>query len=237
MISDSVLKDRELGDVYISRRANMLNITARWRNDGLYVNAPIRMPLNTIKEGIEALRERLVKNKPTPLRYHSMMVINCFKGVKVTILSDENLGRSISCSGSQGVYYIKVGGGLDFDDFGVTQAISKMLCRMMSSVAGYYLIPRAKELALSLSLTPNHFEIGRGLRKLGHCTPAGVIQISANVMFLSDELVDYIIYHELAHLTEMNHSARFHQLCNSYCNGREKELEGKLRGFKWSVLK
>ena len=74
-------------------------------------------------------------------------------------------------------------------------------------------------------------------RKLGHCTTKPVIQLSRNLMFLPEPLVRYIICHELAHLTHMNHSPQFHALCNQYCNGKEKELERQLRQFHFPILK
>lgn len=57
------------------------------------------------------------------------------------------------------------------------------------------------------------------------------------LVFLPLELSDYVIYHELAHLTEMNHSPRFHALLDSYLGGREAELVRKLKGFVWPVLR
>ena len=74
------------------------------------------------------------------------------------------------------------------------------------------------------------------MHKLGHCTNKGIIQLSRNVMFLTQPLVNLIICHELAHLKHMNHSAAFHALCNTYLGGHEKELESQLKRFPWPIL-
>jgi predicted metal-dependent hydrolase len=109
--------------------------------------------------------------------------------------------------------------------------------RAMEVKADKVLLPFAHEVADQVGLAPAGFEIGRGMRKLGHCTAKKVIQLSRNLMFLSEPLVRYIICHELAHLTHMNHSPQFHALCDKYCNGQEKALERQLRQFRFPIVK
>jgi len=75
------------------------------------------------------------------------------------------------------------------------------------------------------------------MRKLGHCTSKKVIQLSRNLMFMPEELIRYIICHELAHLTHMNHSPQFHALVDEYTGGREKELERQLRQFRFPIAR
>lgn len=45
-----------------------------------------------------------------------------------------------------------------------------------------------------------------------------------------------LIYHELAHLSEMNHGEAFHRLCDRYLEGKEHELRARLAEFRFPVF-
>src|SRR5690606_3456461 len=50
----------------------------------------------------------------------------------------------------------------------------------------------------------------------GSCTSARSLSLNWRLLLLPPPLQDYIIYHELAHLTHMDHSPRFYKLLHCY---------------------
>jgi len=46
----------------------------------------------------------------------------------------------------------------------------------------------------------------------GSCSAAGNVNLSTRLLFAPDDVIDYVIIHELAHLIELNHSDRFWKL-------------------------
>ncbi len=70
----------------------------------------------------------------------------------------------------------------------------------------------------------------------GSCSARSNINLSTRLLFAPDEVIDYVIIHELAHLAEMNHSPRFWKLVEKAMPDYEekekwlKENGGKL-GF------
>ena len=132
---------------------------------------------------------------------------------------------------------IAVGDGLDFDDIKTSQFISKALKRIARKNAARILLPRARQLAETLHCNPSAWEISSGSRILGQCSSTRCIKLSYMLIFLPQDLRDYIICHELAHLSEFNHSPRFHEICNSFLGGKEKELIKKLKTYHWQLIR
>ncbi len=99
-----------------------------------------------------------------------------------------------------------------------------------------FLIDHARELAYGVGQKPLGWMVEDRRSRLGACSSKGIINLSGRLIFLPQELRDFIVYHELAHLSEMNHSADFHRICNDYCGGREKQFSAGLRRFRFPVF-
>lgn len=67
----------------------------------------------------------------------------------------------------------------------------------------------------------------------GSCSSKNNINLSTRLLFAPDDVIDYVIIHELAHLTEMNHSSRFWAIVEKAMpDFREKEVWLKKNGHK-----
>jgi hypothetical protein len=78
--------------------------------------------------------------------------------------------------------------------------------------------------AAVLRVTPAGLQVKDTRSRWGSCTADGVLAFSWRVVLAPPYVLDYLAAHEVAHLVEMNHSAKFWSLvrkcCPDYINGR-----------------
>ena len=224
-----------IGTVRFTVRPGSRHISVRWREGVVVCNVPPGVSLSHAREVIGSMTGRILESRPS-LTYSAGQRMD-FDGWSV---------RLIDASAGQNLLEARLGdlsaelhvpGGFDFGSEMSTRRISGLLCRVARKLAPGVIIPHARELAERVGRRPAMWDISGGHRTLGTCDSRGVIHLSYMNMFLPRHLREYIICHELAHLSEMNHSPRFHSLCDSYCGGREKDLIRELKQYRWPVLK
>ena len=232
------IEDEEFGKIYVELRRGMTSVRFAFRADGsLLMRAPLGVSADELKRLIDKNREG-VRNlkKPSVPELHVGQVIECFRCRAVIEATNPRPGY-VSTRWEEDTLHVQVHESADLTDARTIQFVSDMISHAMEYIADKVLLPYAREIADGLGLRPAGFEVGRGMRKLGHCTTKKVIQLSRNLMFYPEALIRYVICHELAHLTHMNHSPQFHALCNQYTGGKEKELEQQLRQFRFPIMK
>ena len=90
---------------------------------------------------------------------------------------------------------------------------------------------RTWELAAETGVDVKHVTVRNQRSRWGSCSANGTISLNWRLVQTPDFVRDYIIYHELMHLREMNHSARFWARVEEVCPGwREAEQWIKRNG-------
>ncbi len=225
----------QLGRVNITVRTNSRRVSARWKSGIVNLNVPTGVTLPDIHRILDDLTPRLLARRPDVRFYPGERLT--FPGAEIVIRQQSFLPAKIIAKASLPVSAVEVGTDFDFNDPATHLAISEMLCKIARKIAPQVILPRARELAARVGRTPVGWTISAGHRILGQCSSRGIISLSYVLMFLPTRLSDYVIYHELAHLSEMNHSERFHRLLNSYLEGREEALVKELHSYRWPVFR
>lgn len=112
------------------------------------------------------------------------------------------------------------------------ERIIKQLKQFYISNAEVILIDRAKELLKYLNLSCKSISIINSKAKWGMCDSNKNIYLNYKLMFLSHNLIDYVILHEITHLIELNHSQNFYnELKKVLPNYKQYQQKLKKCGF------
>ena len=228
------IRHNELGVIHYVVRSRAKRFVARWKTGELQLSVPPRVTEDEFYKTLDVLKPRLLPHKPADSKYYLGQVIDCgeFKVIIESLETNSKLIEARRCTGGWALY---VPASLDISSPAAVIAIGRVLRNIAAAEAPAILIPRANELADRVGRHPIGWTISKGQRTLGRCDCRGYIALSCILVFYEQPLRDYVIYHELAHLSEMNHSPRFHKLCNHYCQGREQELVARLKASRLPV--
>lgn len=222
----------ELGLVRYVVRSQARKFIARWKGSSLQLTIPPRVSAGDLHRALESMMPRLISSRPETSLYRidSEMTFELFS-VRITGVK----GYGARCSLHQlspSLYEIKIGSDVDFSVPEPTHTVARLMKSIARYLAPDVLLPRATQISETLGVAPAEWRLTYGRKTLGRCDSRRVILLSDVLVFMPSELRDYVICHELAHLTEMNHSPRFHALCNQYCHGRAPYLEQRLKQFR-----
>lgn len=88
--------------------------------------------------------------------------------------------------------------------------------RALREQAQAYIPGRVAEYAARMGLTPSGVKITSARTRYGSCSGKNSLCFSFLLMRYPKEAIDYVIVHELAHITHKNHSSAFYGLVEQY---------------------
>ncbi|MCL2741624.1 MAG: M48 family metallopeptidase [Oscillospiraceae bacterium] len=95
--------------------------------------------------------------------------------------------------------------------------------------------------ARTLGVAPAALKVSDASKRWGSCSSKGVVSFSWMLAMADEDLADYVIVHELAHLKEMNHSARFWAEVDKVVEDRKRKsacltaLQARMESESWEA--
>ena len=106
----------------------------------------------------------------------------------------------------------------------ITVADSSNETRIREAAVGWYrrhaernFRDRIASLAPQMSLPAPKMFLTNAQTQWGSCNAKGQIRLNWRLVQAPQDVIDYVIVHELSHLLEMNHSKRFWRIVERYC--------------------
>ena len=113
--------------------------------------------------------------------------------------------------------------------------IRNILTEVMRQEAKAYLPLRINELATKHRFQYEKVFVKHVKSRWGSCSSNNNINLNLHLMRLPDQLIDYILLHELAHTVEKNHGKNFWHLLDQVCPGA-KTLDKALKKYHVDVF-
>ena len=152
---------------------------------------------NLIKKKIELTRNNFEKNKDLT-DFKKVVILGKYYPICVT-------DKAKKACFSDEIFYIPQ---KYFEANKLNFIIKKTLVEISSSV----LTKRVEDISYKTNLSPTKILVGNFKSKWGSCDSLKTLKLNWKVIMLKQELIDFIIFHELCHLKELNHSRNFYKM-------------------------
>lgn len=124
----------------------------------------------------------------------------------------------------------------DLDSESSRSYLENVLVGIYRFEAQKFLPARLTELAQKHGFTFNRLTIRNNRRNWGSCSARNNISLNLQMMKLPDELIDYILLHELVHTRIKNHGPLFWAKLDESTNFRAREMSKQVRKFSTYTL-
>ena len=216
--------DKELGLVVIKRNSRAKKVIVRRKHNAVEVTVPKHMPKSEIKKHFINLKPRILK-----LPKREVVKINEQSDIKTftfdVVITHKSLYKDkVGMSLKQGVLTIDVPQQHDINHNKIQSTIEDLIIQALRHEAKRVLPNKVATFARKFNLQVNQVKINNSKLRWGSCTNKKNINLSLFLMMLPEHLIDYVILHELAHTIELNHSPRFWEVLDAFCNGKAQVL-------------
>jgi predicted metal-dependent hydrolase len=187
------------------RRTVGLKITQQ----GLVVHAPKRIVLHQLNQILQekstwiinklALREA---NTLAPVQWQDGEHL-LFLGQDIVLQVTETKAKpTIQLSGTELIVHVK--------DASNHLLVGKKVVQWYQQQAYEDFVRRVEICATKLGVKPPPVKLSNAQSRWGSCNSLGQVRLNWRLIQAPPQIIHYVVCHELAHLKEMNHSARFY---------------------------
>ena len=231
-LSKSIMEHPEWGMVYVTRNPRARRIILRSRADGIHITVPTFATRYDIEKALKECAPKLLQNKPQE-ELAAMDSNYSYENDNFTFHVAEH---------ARGVFQLKHNGkdftllcpeGTDYNTTEMQKLMHKALAQAITCRAKEILPVRLRELAKEKGFTYNRCTVRNVHTRWGSCNTKGNISLNISLIYLPNELIDYVLLHELCHTVEMNHSDRFWALMDKVtAPAKAKDLRKKLKTYR-----
>ena len=234
-LTKSIMEHPRWGTIIVARNARARRIVLRACPDGIRITVPIYANKSDIERAIDECVPKLLQKRPQSMgnvidkdfRIESDNFIFCIEEHAADVFQLRYSGISATLLCPTGTCY---------SDKKMQEWLRKAITTALTRRAKELLPPRLKALATEKGFAYNGCTVRNVHSRWGSCNAKKNISLSIYLAMLPNELIDYVLLHELCHTVEMNHSDRFWALMDKVtAPAKAKDLRKKLKGYRTNI--
>lgn len=230
---ESVASECNVASIRIGNKTIPYYIKRGRRNaKNVYLKLKMSLELEiTVPPGMHVDVESMLERKRGWIERHYRKLITCKPIFRENRVLYKGSYRNVITMASPDVMRTKVT--VQEDQIVINYAVVinplEPLMNWMRAETIRYVIARTHELAKRFHIVFRDVHV-KDMRAWGCCTRDGDLFFAWQLIALPDELAEYVVLHELAHLLEFNHSKTFKTKLETLCPDY-KERRGRLKQF------
>ena len=232
VLTKSIMEHPEWGTIIVTRNPRARHIILRARPDGIHITTPTFATKGDIERAIADCVPRLMQKR----LQEEPATIDCnftYGNDNFTFHVEEH-NRNIFQLKHNGMdFTLLCPARTDYHSTEMQKLMHKTLTQAITQRAKELLPVRLELLAKKNGFTYKNCTVRNVHSRWGSCSTRGNISLSIYLVLLPNELINYVMLHELCHTIEMNHSERFWALMDKVtAPAKAKELRKKLKGYR-----
>ena len=190
------------------------------QNGEVLVKSPLKTPMSQIEKFVQEKSDWIIqKSQTASLRY--AMLPRLESGEKVQILGKEYVIILENCEKT-----VLQNQTLILPVNNKTLAF-KQFCL---SVFKPYIINKVQSASLQTGIKIKGIRTSVAKKRWGSCTAKNLINFNLSLCLLPENLIEYVIFHELCHVLQKNHGKQFYALLNCVMPNH-KEMATQLKNY------
>lgn len=223
--------DKELGKIIVKPDTRAKRIIARRKGEYIQLTVPFGFTPKRLPSLLDDMRHRLTKLFTARDQFITEdSVLETFSFT--ARLSRTHLVENVKMRLKDGNLTIFVPVNFDLKNSASQHIVKEMIRQALRHEAKRILTEKTRKFAQELQLQVNDIKINKSVSRWGSCSRRKTINFSYYTMLLSEKQIDYVILHELAHTVELNHSEKFWNLLNRFCDEDAKAISRSLKNYQ-----
>lgn len=227
-----------IGEIKVRRSVNTKYLRIRMApGRGVWVNVPYGVSQRQTLKFLEENRAWIIENQENVKKYEQNTGVGLEIGAEIrtkmhVLKIEETEQPNVDYKIEEKTITVSIPKRIAFER--VEKIVRQFLVEIYTLESRAYLPGRVKYYAGKYGFRYGRITFRNNVSNWGSCSADDNISLNIKLMKLPDEIIDYVILHELCHTVEKNHSFSFWKLLGKVCPDYAK-LRARLRKYNTRI--